>query len=147
MHAGILRSVAATGSSAKWITIGRLSERSGVKVETIRYYERIGLMPAPMRTEGRRRLYGADDAQRLIFIRRSRELGFSLDDIRNLLALAGRGHGCGEVRQMTLAHAARIRDRIANLERMERLLRDTAAQCQGEQAPACPVLEVLGSCR
>jgi MerR family mercuric resistance operon transcriptional regulator len=126
------------------ITIGKLSERSGVKVETIRYYERTGLMPVPSRTEGRHRVYGADDIQRLSFIRRSRELGFSLDDIRNLLALAGRGHSCGEVRRMTLAHVARIRGKIADLERMERLLRDTASQCEGGQAPECPVLDVLG---
>jgi MerR family transcriptional regulator, mercuric resistance operon regulatory protein len=126
------------------ITIGILSEHSGVKVETIRYYERIGLTPVPMRTEGRHRLYGADDIKRVIFIRRARELGFSLDDIRNLLALAERGRGCGNVRQLTLAHAARIRDRIADLERIERLLRDTASQCEGGQAPACPILEVLG---
>ena len=125
------------------ITIGVLSERSGAKVETIRYYERIGLIPVPMRTEGRHRLYGGDDIKRVIFIRRSRGLGFSLDDIRNLLALAERGRSCGEVRQMTLAHAARIRDRIADLGRMERLLRDTASRCEGGQAPACPILDVL----
>jgi MerR family mercuric resistance operon transcriptional regulator len=125
------------------ITIGVLSERSGAKVETIRYYERIGLIPVPMRTEGRHRLYGADDIKRVIFIRRSRGLGFSLDDIRNLLALAERGRSCGEVRQMALAHGARIRDRIADLERMERLLRDTASRCEGGQAPACPILDVL----
>jgi MerR family mercuric resistance operon transcriptional regulator len=125
------------------ITIGVLFERSGAKVETIRYYERIGLIPVPMRTEGRHRLYGADDIKRVIFIRRSRGLGFSLDDIRNLLALAERGRSCGEVRQMTLAHAARIRDRIVDLGRMERLLRDTASRCEGGQAPACPILDVL----
>ena len=117
------------------ITIGILSERSGVKVETIRYYERIGLIPVPMRTEGRHRLYGGDDIKRVTFIRRSRELGFSLDDIRSLLALAERGRGCGEVRQMTLAHANRIRDRIADLERMERLLLDTAAQARAGRRP------------
>ena len=129
------------------ITIGILSERSGVNVETIRYYERIGLMPVPPRSEGRHRLYGGDDIKRAIFIRRSRELGFSLDEVRNLLALAEHGRSCGEVRHMTLAHAARIRDKIADLERIERLLRETAAQCDGGQAPECPVLEVLGSCR
>jgi MerR family transcriptional regulator, mercuric resistance operon regulatory protein len=126
------------------ITIGKLAERSEVKVETIRYYERIGLIPIPIRTEGRHRLCGGDDVKRVTFIRRSRELGFSLDDIRHLLALDGRGRGCGEVRQMTLAHAARLRDRIADLERMERLLRDTASRCKGGEAPECPILDVLG---
>jgi len=127
------------------ITIGKLSERSGVKVETIRYYERIGLIPAPMRTEGRHRLYEGDDIKRLFLIRRSRELGFSLDDIRDLLRLAEHGSSCGEVWQITLAHAARIRERIADLERIERLLLAAAAQCEGGQAPECPILEVLGS--
>jgi MerR family transcriptional regulator, mercuric resistance operon regulatory protein len=127
-----------------WITIGKLSERSGVKVETIRYYERIGLIPLPVRTEGRHRLYRGEDIKRVMFIRRGRDLGFSLEDIRSLLALAGRGRGCGEVRQLTLAHAARIRERIADLARMEQLLRHTAAQCEGGQAPACPILDVLG---
>ena len=126
-----------------WIAIGKLSERSGVKVETIRYYERIGLIPAPMRTAGRHRLYGADDVKRVMFVRRSRELGFSLGEIRDLLRLAERRRSCGEVRQMTLAHVDRIRQKIADLQRMQRLLRDTASQCQGSEAPECPILEVL----
>jgi MerR family mercuric resistance operon transcriptional regulator len=126
------------------LTIGRLSERCGVNVETIRYYERIGLIPAPARTRGRHRLYRGDDVKRLIFVRRSRELGFSLDDIRSLLELAERGNSCGQVRQMALAHAARIRDKLADLERIERLLLDTASRCEGGQAPECPLLGVLG---
>jgi MerR family mercuric resistance operon transcriptional regulator len=80
--------------------IGVLSARSGVNIETICYYERIGVMPAPPRTEGRQRVYGEDHLKRLTFIRRGRELGFSLDEIRDLLGLA-RGHGltCAEVKR------------------------------------------------
>ena len=126
------------------VTIGILSERSGVKVETIRYYERIGLMPVPVRTQGRHRLYGANDVKRVMFVRRSRELGFSLGEIRDLLRLAERGRTCGEVRQMTLAHVDRIRQKIVDLQRMQRLLRDTAPQCKGGEAPECPILDVLG---
>tara|TARA_Y100000588_G_scaffold262467_1_gene277141 strand:- start:126 stop:515 length:390 start_codon:yes stop_codon:yes gene_type:complete len=125
-------------------TIGHLAERSGVKIETIRYYERIDLIPPPPRSAGGRRVYGEDDIKRLRFVRRSRELGFSLDDIRTMFQLADRGHSCGEVRTLTLAHAARIREKIDDLRRMERLLTDTAARCEGGTAPACPVLDVLG---
>jgi MerR family mercuric resistance operon transcriptional regulator len=126
------------------ITIGILSERSGVKVETVRYYERIGLIPVPMRTEGRHRLYGGDDVKRLVLIRRCRELGFSLDDICHLLQLAERGRSCGDVRQMALTHAARVRAKLEHLERMERLLLDTASRCEGGEAPECPILDALG---
>ena len=74
------------------LTIGALSERSGVNIETIRYYERADLLPAPPRTQGGHRIYGGDSLKRLVFIRRSRELGFTLDEIRNLLGLMRGGH-------------------------------------------------------
>lgn len=125
-------------------TIGVLSERTGVNIETIRYYERIGLTPPPPRSSGGRRVYGEDDIERLVFVRRSRELGFSLDDIRSMFRLAARGHSCGDVRELTLAHAARIRSKIDDLVRMEKALTDTAAQCAGGEAPDCPILEILG---
>lgn len=125
-------------------TIGRLAERSGVQIETIRYYERIGLIPLPSRSAGGRRVYGDSDVNRLIFVRRSRELGFSLEDIRTMFRLAERGHSCGEVRDLTLAHAIRIREKIKNLQRMERVLTDTASRCVGGEAPDCAILETLG---
>lgn len=124
--------------------IGVLSEKSGVKIETIRYYERIDLIPPPPRSDGGRRIYGLEDVKRLCFVRRSRELGFSLDDIRSMFRLSDRGHSCGEVRTLTLAHAARIRSKIDDLVLMEQLLVDTAAKCEGGEAPECPVLDVLG---
>lgn len=132
-----------TSPRPEW-TIGTLSRLTGCNIETIRYYERIGLMPIPLRTQGRHRLYGASDIKRVMFVRRSRELGFSLGEIRDLLRLAERGRTCGEVRQITLAHVARIRQKIADLQRMQRLLRDTASRCQGGEAPECPILDVLG---
>lgn len=125
------------------LTIGPLSKRSGVNIETIRYYERIGLIARAPRSEGRHRLYGSDDVMRLVFIRRSRAIGFSLDDIRNLLKLADRGHTCGEVRELTLAHVAGIQAKIADLERMAHLLRETAARCEGGTAPDSPIIETL----
>lgn len=124
--------------------IGALSRRSGCKVETIRYYERIGLLPRPARTAGGHRLYAAEDLRRLIFIRRSRELGFGIDRIRELLALAaGGGRNCPGVKSITLGHIEEVRRRRLDLMRLETALRALADQCSGEPAPACPVIDAL----
>ena len=126
--------------------IGALSKRTGVNIETIRYYERIGVMPAPPRTEGGQRVYDDDHVKRLSFIRRCRALGFSLDDIRALLKLVDGGdHTCGEVYDMTVAHIADIRAKITDLKRMERVLKDMAARCAGGDVPDCPILEALSA--
>ena len=126
--------------------IGALSTRTGVNIETIRYYERIGVMPAPPRTEGGQRVYDDDHVKRLSFIRRCRALGFSLDDIRALLKLVdGCDHTCGEVYDMTVAHIADIRAKITDLNRMERVLKDMAARCAGGDVPDCPILEALSA--
>lgn len=124
--------------------IGTLSTHTGVNVDTIRYYERIGIMPAPPRSEGGQRIYDIEHLKRLAFIRRSRELGFSLDEIRELLRLVDGGdYTCGEVQEMTLAHIADIRRKIADLRRMERVLKDMAAKCDGGDVPECPILDAL----
>ena len=120
-----------------------LSQRTAVNIETIRYYERIGLFPSPPRTEGGHRLYSGAYLKRLVFIRRSRELGFALDEIRNLLGLVEGGHACGEVQAAALAHLKNIRRKIGDLRRMERTLADTAARCEGGTAPDCPIIDVL----
>lgn len=126
--------------------IGALSERAGVNIETIRYYERIGIMPAPPRTAGGRRVYDSGHLKRLAFVRRARELGFSLDAIRTLLRLVDGGdYTCGEVHAMTLAHIADIRRKVADLRRMERVLREMAARCDGGDVPACPILDALSA--
>lgn len=124
--------------------IGALSAETGVNIETIRYYEKIGLIPAPPRTEGRQRVYDSTHLKRLTFIRRSRELGFSLDDIRELLGLV-RGHGltCGEVKAMTEQHVADIRRKVKDLRKLERVLTDLAAKCRGNAVPDCPILDAL----
>ena len=129
------------------LTIGALSERSGVNIETIRYYERADLLPAPPRTQGGHRIYGGDSLRRLVFIRRGRELGFTLDEIRNLLGLMRGGHPCGEVQAVALAHLTHVRAKIADLRRMERTLAATVARCEGGNAPECPILDALsGGC-
>ena len=123
--------------------IGALSQRTAVNIETIRYYEKIGLLPSPPRTEGGHRLYGDAHLKRLAFIRRCRELGFNLDEIRNLLGLVEGGYTCGEVQSAALDHLRNIRRKIADLRRMERTLAETAARCEGGTAPDCPIIEVL----
>jgi len=131
---------------ARHFPIGALSVQTGVNIETIRYYERIGVMPAPPRTEGRQRMYDEDHLKRLTFIRRGRELGFSLDEIRELLGLV-RGHGltCAQVKAMTEQHVAGIRSRVKDLRKLERVLKALAARCHGREVPDCPILEVLSS--
>lgn len=123
--------------------IGALSQRTAVNIETIRYYEKIGLLSPPPRTGGGHRLYPDGHLKRLIFIRRSRELGFTLDEIRNLLGLVEGGYTCGEVQKAALSHLTNIRRKIADLRRMERTLAETAARCEGGTAPDCPIIEGL----
>lgn len=127
-------------------TIGALSEATAVNIETIRYYERIGLLPPPPRSAGRHRLYGDSHRQRLIFIRRARELGFSLGEVRALLGLGG-NHDltCGEVRTLTQRHITAIRDKVRDLKRLEHILSDLAAQCKSDKVPDCPILDALNA--
>jgi len=135
---------AITASRAENVAIGELSRLTGVKIETIRYYERIKMLPAPPRTASGRRVYGSHEARVLAFIRRSRELGFSLDQIRTLLRLGGpEKASCGEVRKIATRHIEDIRAKIGDLKKLERLLAETVARCRGNKAPDCPVLEIL----
>jgi MerR family mercuric resistance operon transcriptional regulator len=131
---------------AQHFAIGALSAKTGVNIETIRYYERIGLMPAPPRTEGRQRIYDAEHLRRLTFIRRSRELGFSLDQIRALLGLAGKHElTCAEVKGLAEQHIADVQLKIKDLKRLERILSDLAARCHGRRVPDCPILDALSA--
>jgi len=128
------------------LLIGEFSLRTGVNVETIRYYERIGLLPKPPRTSGRHRAYDPSHVQRLRFVRRSRELGFSLDEIRALLALAERGEdACAETKEMTLRHLADVRGKIASLKKLDRALRAMTSACLPGQQRSCPILDALGA--
>jgi MerR family mercuric resistance operon transcriptional regulator len=124
--------------------IGGLSRLCGVHIETIRYYEKIGMLPAPPRTESGRRVYGPKETRILVFIRRGRELGFTLDKIRALFNLSGPGQAsCAEVREIAKHHIEDIRAKINDLAKLERLLRKTVAQCSGRKIPDCPVLDIL----
>ena len=135
---------AITASRPKAFPIGELSKRSGVNIETIRYYERAKMLAPPPRTASGRRVYGSTDLRVLVFIRRSRELGFSLEQIRALLRLGGPERAtCSEVREIAAHHLDDIRAKLADLKRLERLLSKTVARCSGKIAPDCPVLDVL----
>lgn len=125
-------------------TIGELSMRSGCNVETIRYYEKIGLLPAPPRSAGGHRLYCDEQAQRLRFVRRGRDLGFAIDDLRALLRLADeRAYNCSQVKAITTHHLREVKTKIRDLRRLERTLARIESQCSGGVKPACPIIEVL----
>lgn len=125
------------------VSIGDLSRATGCNVETIRYYERIGLLPRPPRTAGGRRVYGPPHAAQLVFIMRARGLGFSQSDVRALLALAAGGIDCDGVRDMTLRRLGDVRAKIADLRRLEATLAEVAARCKGGRAPKCPIIDAL----
>jgi MerR family mercuric resistance operon transcriptional regulator len=135
---------AITISRAENLPIGELSRLSGVNIETIRYYEKIKVLPAPPRTESGRRVYGPNELRRLAFVRRSRELGFTIDEIRSLLELGAPGNAsCREVREVATGHLEDIRTKIKDLVKLERLLAKTIAQCSGRSVPDCPILDIL----
>lgn len=125
--------------------IGELSRRTGCKVETIRYYERIGLMPEPPR-RGRYRDYRVDDAERLRFIRASRDFGFSLNETRELIRCAhSPEQGCSDVRSLAGRHLAELRSRIADLQSMEQSLAKAIQTCGS--ADGCPVIDQVSAGR
>lgn len=137
-----------TASRAQTLTIGALSRLTGVNIETIRYYERINLMTKPPRTSGGHRDYQPEHVERLRFVKRARELGFGIGDIRTLLTLALRGSSsCAEARDIAAAHLGDVRAKIHDLDKLEKVLTDTIEQCNtqccGTSLPPCPVLEVL----
>ena len=128
------------------IAVGEFSRRTGCNIETIRYDERIGLLPKPRREKGGRfRRYDRDDVARLRFIRGARQLGFTLDEVRALLRVAlGDGEDVRtEARGIAAAHVAGIRAKIADLQAMEHVLTDAICECDGGQRPRCPLIEVL----
>jgi MerR family transcriptional regulator, mercuric resistance operon regulatory protein len=135
---------AITDARVAALSIGELSRRTGVHIETIRYYEKIEMLPAPPRTEGGRRVYGQSHVRTLAFIRRARELGFTPGEIRALLDLGSPERvSCAEVREIASAHLTSVRAKQADLAKLETILAGAIARCTGEAAPACPVLDVL----
>src|SRR5215471_5405353 len=121
-----------------------LARRTGSNLERVRYYEKVGLLPEPPRTAAGYRTYDIAHERRLRFILRARELGFSLEEIRGLLRLVdGRDRPCAEARDVAAVHLADIRAKIADLKRMERVLKDVVAQCGDGTLAECPLIETL----
>jgi len=127
------------------LTIGKLSQATAVNAETIRYYERIGLLAAPARTSSGYRTYSEQDAARLRFIKRGRELGFSLDEIRTLVELADQPeHACTDVDRLVQTHLVEVRQRIADLQRLEAELQRLAG-CSESSVRECRIIEALSA--
>jgi MerR family mercuric resistance operon transcriptional regulator len=129
------------------IRIGELSRRTGCNIETIRYYERVGLLPRALRSEARYRLYEGDDVRRLTFVRRARELGFSLDEVRALLGLSAdqSKETCVEVSRLAASHLADVRAKIADLRAMESALAEAVRLCDAGEPSGCPLIEALST--
>lgn len=126
------------------ISIGEAARQSGVKVPTIRYYEQIGLLSAPPRTESNRRLYEAGDLRRLAFIRHARELGFEIDAIRTLLTLQDDpAQPCGKADIIAKARLADVKQRIRSLSALKRELEMMVEGCSHGRVAECRVIEVL----
>ena len=124
--------------------IGEVSRRTGCNIETIRYYERIGVLPQPPRSKGGHRVYGESHLKRLAFVRRARGLGFTQQEVRGLLELVDGGDfTCGEIKEIALAHADEVRQKISDLQRMENVLSNMAAECDGGTVPDCPIIDAL----
>ncbi|MCW9045217.1 MAG: helix-turn-helix domain-containing protein [Alphaproteobacteria bacterium] len=128
----------------KHLSIGDLARGAGCTVQIIRHYEKIGLLPEPLRTGGNRRIYSEGQAPRLQFIRHARELGFSLDDIRQFLSFADQpDQPCETVDVIARQHLQRVQERIIRLRSMERELKRMIRQCDGEVVAECRIIEVL----
>ena len=129
------------------VSIGELCKLSVVNIETIRYYERNKMLPTPSRTTSGRRVYGPAEKRTLAFIRRFRELGFALEEIRALLALGGPERApCADVHKIAGAHLANVRKKLSDLVKLQAILAETVAQCSGGATPDCPVLDILAVC-
>lgn len=144
-----MQAVGTTGSREKLMgskkiltgfSIGDLANRAACRVETVRYYEHEGLMPEPPRSEGGHRVYDSDHMKRLTFIRRARELGFTLDQVRSLLGLADSGdYTCADVKAMTLSHRADVQQKLADLKKLDAALADLTIRCGGDLGQECAI--------
>jgi MerR family mercuric resistance operon transcriptional regulator len=137
-----------TAAARRHLPIGIVSQRSGCSIDTIRFYEKAGVLPRARRTENSRRTYDEGDVARITFIRRARELGFSLDEVRGLLALAeDTGNACEQVQTLAQHHLADIVTRIADLTTMQTVLEDLVTRCAQGNNVACPLIAALSDDR
>ena len=127
-------------------TIGKLAKKAGCKVETVHYYEKIGLMPEPPRTSGGHRIYDLSHIKRLNYIRRSRELGFSIEQIRSLLLFIDEpNHQCGEIKSIAILQAHDVQRKINDLEKLKLALNEMINSCAGDDMTIekCPIIDAL----
>ena len=127
------------------LPIGALAKHTGLTVEGIRFYEKAGILRAAARTAGRRRLYSPADLKRLNFIRRARLLGFTLEEVRALLRFADNvGAGsCADAHRLATKHLVEVHNKLADLKKMEKVLRGMVASCADGTLPHCPLIETL----
>ena len=127
-------------------TIGQLSKLTNINIETIRYYEKIGIIPHPPRNSSGYRIYSTPHFERLTFVRRSRELGFSQPEVRKLLTLVDEHrYTCAEVRDMTEKQLLTVRNKISDLRKLERALANMVSECEGGDIPDCPIVDILSA--
>jgi MerR family mercuric resistance operon transcriptional regulator len=127
-------------------SIGNLAQVANCRVETVHYYEKTGLMPEPSRTEGGHRMYSLSHVKRLNFIRRSRDLGFTIEQIKELLKFIDEpDHYCGEVKAMAMLQVREVRKKIDDLQRLQKALEEMVSQCKGDNYTIdnCPIIDAL----
>ena len=130
--------------AARGITRGELAKRTGVNAETIRYFERIGVLATPQRTEGGHRIYDQGHVRALGFIRRARGLGFTPDEVRAIIDLGGPGKAtCAEVRNIAAHNLEQVRAKLADLVEIERLLAMNIDDCSGRPDAECAVIDMI----
>ncbi|WP_054314064.1 Cu(I)-responsive transcriptional regulator [Mesorhizobium sp. 1M-11] len=128
------------------MNIGQAASASGVSAKMIRYYEQVGLIASPARTEAGYRDYSPDEVHMLRFIRRARDLGFSVEQMTNLLALwSDRSRASGDVKRFAMAHVVELERKMRELHAMAETLRHLAKTCHGDERPNCPIIEELSS--
>ncbi|NQZ79994.1 MAG: helix-turn-helix domain-containing protein [Colwellia sp.] len=130
----------------KKYSIGQLAKESNCKVETVHYYERIGIMPEPPRTDGGHRIYALPHVKRLNFIRRGRELGFKIEQVKELLKLIDEpNHYCNEAKELALQQAEVVKNKINDLQKLQKVLNDMVVECKGSSSSIddCPIVDAL----
>lgn len=132
-----------TISQKREYTRGKLAKETGVNLETIRFYEKIGLMPDPPRTAAGYRCYSIDHLKRLKFIRRSRELGFTNNEVGGLLEMVDGIYACDEVKEIALDNVDLITNKMADLAKMQKALKSMSAECSGGTTPDCAIIDRL----
>jgi MerR family mercuric resistance operon transcriptional regulator len=126
------------------LTRGALAAQTGCNIETLRYYEQIGMLPSPPRSHGGHRLYGKELVKRLNFVLRSRDLGFTLEETRELLRVVdGGNYTCAQVDALAQEHLQDIRRKIVDLKKLEAVLKTMASQCSRGKIPECPIIDAL----